>query len=85
MMEGLVVMFIEGEQIRIRNIDNHPAPGRRTDDTDIWYKWYKSYNIRKFILDFAFIQIVKPWIELDGEQIKWFNLDGNLHSAQSPL
>ena len=34
MMEGLVVMFIEGEQIRIRNIDNRPAPGRRTDDTD---------------------------------------------------
>ena len=37
MMEGLVVMFIEGEQIRIRNIDNRPAPGRITDDTDIGY------------------------------------------------
>ena len=28
MMEGLVVTFIEGEQIHNRNIDNRPAPGR---------------------------------------------------------
>ena len=36
MMEGLVVMFIEGEQIRTRNIHNRPAPGSITDDLQIY-------------------------------------------------